>query len=223
MLPSNATRIGGIASFDYDIRSQSTVSLAESEPIPNSVTLSNGEVVHGIDRVILATGYHCSFPFLPQLHRDDLRPEDADETCLVTDGTQMHNLYLDLFYIPSPSLVFIGVPYFTATFTLFEFQAIAVAKIFAGIAELPSTAEMLQEYQDRVKAKGVGKAFHSLLGKGREVAYVNTLVELVNRGISGRGVVEKEKMVGHSEKWHAARAAFERRFEAVPWAARKAE
>jgi len=125
----------------------------------------------------------------------------------------MHNLYLDIFYIPDPSLVFIGVPYFSATFSLFEFQAIAVARLLSGKANLPPEPEMKKEYEERIREKGVGKVFHSLLGQGREVAYVNTLVELVNRGIDGNGVAEQEKMKGHSENWHAARKEFERKMQ----------
>lgn len=217
ILPLNATRIGGISRFNVDINPESAIPISQKDPIPGSVTLGNGEVFSDFDRVILATGYHCSFPFLPHLHRDDLRPEDADHNCLVTDGSQMHNLYLDIFYIPNPSLAFIGVPYFSATFSLFEFQAMAIARIFGAKAELPSEEDMRREHDNRVKLKGVGKAFHSLLGQGREVAYVDTLVALVNKGINGKAIAEKNKMTGHSEKWHAARKIFEKRFELASW------
>ncbi len=143
--------LGGIASFNFEIDRPSAGPISDAGPIPNSVTLVKGQVFHGLDRVILATDYHCSFPFLPHLHRDDLRPEEADETCLVTDGTRMHNVYFDIFNILNQSLAFISVPYFGATFSLFEFQAMAVAQIFTEKAELPTEEEMKREYEDRVK------------------------------------------------------------------------
>jgi ACS family pantothenate transporter-like MFS transporter len=210
MLPENARRVAAVSSYDLPSGSSSTY-LGDTEPIPSTVTLANGEILRNIDRVVLATGYHCSFPFLPQLHRDDLSPETATDTVLVTDGTQMHNLHLDIFYIPDPSLAFVGVPYFTATFSLFDFQAIALARIFAGKAELPREEEMRAEYRERVKAKGHGKAFHSLLGQGKEIGYVDSLVEIVNAGVDGKGVPEEEKMTGHSRKWLAGRKIFEER------------
>lgn len=109
----------------------------------------------------------------------------------------MHNLHLDIFYIPDPTLAFVGVPFYTATFTLFEFQAIAVSRVFSGKASLPTEAEMRKIYEDRKAKKGFGRAFHSL--KGEEIEYVNGLVEWVNRDGARLGGVERVQ--GHSDRW----------------------
>ena len=151
--------------------------------------------------MIICTGYVTSYPFLPQFHRDRLSPEQADSTCLVTDGTQVHNLYKDIFYIPDPTLAFIGKPYFTATFTLFEFQAIALAAVYAGLVDMPSVEEMRVEYEERVHRKGVGKSFHSL--RGEEVEYVRELVEWVNSRSEER---QFEPIQGHTKEWLEAYA-----------------
>jgi hypothetical protein len=185
MLPPFAERVADIASF----------TLPTSPAIsPDPVTLIDGRILTGIDQVVLCTGYHMTVPFLPSLHNDFLAPEQADDKVLVTDGTQFHNLHKDIFYIPDPTLAFVGVPFFTATFTLFEMQAILVSKIFSGQAWMPSQTEMRKEYNERLEKKGHGRPFHSLLGI--EIPYVAGLVEWVNSQIPITGGT---KMEGHTE------------------------
>lgn len=135
-------------------------------------------------------------PFLPQFTNGNLSITEPDNSVLVTDGTQVHNLHRDIFYIPDPTLAFVGIPFYTATFTLFEFQAIAVAAFLSGRARLPSTEELRTEYQDKVAAKGYGRSFHSL--KGEEVEYVQGLVDWVNAGRESQGLSLIE---GHTPQW----------------------
>ncbi|TVY19863.1 Flavin-containing monooxygenase ustF2 [Lachnellula arida] len=195
MLPPSVKRIAEIKSFDVDRHSGP---ILDNEAIPNTITLVNGQVLSGIDRVIICTGYHCAFPFLSPYHRDSIPASEADETALVTDGTQMHNLHKDIFYIPDPTLAFIGVPYHIATFSLFDFQAIAVAAVFSGKANTPSEEEMRAEYIEKLGQKGSGRAFHSL--KGRDAEYVDELLAWINPGIVAAGGKAVE---GHTEEWKA--------------------
>jgi hypothetical protein len=177
--------VAGIASFDIP-----------SDKHPGTITLVDGTVLHDIDQVVICTGYLFSLPFLLELH-DDLTPrEKASDTILVTDGTQLHNLHKDIFYIPDPTLAFVGVPAYTATFTFFEFQAIAVAAVFSGRAWLPSKDEMRTQYEEKVKLKGFGRSFHS--EKDSEVQYVKELLEWINGQAEVTG---GEKYQGHSEEW----------------------
>lgn len=198
MLPENATRIGEIASFDVNINLQ--IKLENGQSIPSTITLVNGDILRDIDRVLLCTGYHCSFPFLKEYHRDSVSVEDADSTVLVTDGTQMHNLHKDIFYIPDPTLAFVGVPYYTATFTLFEFQAMVLARVFAGKAQLPAEEDMKTEYRYRLMKKGTGKSFHSL--RDEEVEYVDDLLAWVNN--DGK-LLGEPCLEGHTKQWRVAR------------------
>jgi hypothetical protein len=207
MLPPRATRISGIASFNLQ---QQNGPILEGEAIPGTVTLVNGQVISNIDRVIICTGYHCTFPFLAEYHRDSVPPPEADETALVTDGTQMHNLHKDIFYIPDPTLAFIGVPYHIATFSLFDFQAIAVAAAFSGKAPLPNEEDMRAEYNRKVQEKGFGRAFHSL--KGKDVDYVNELLAWINPGIVAAG---GEPVEGHSKEWKAQYQILREKFKAL--------
>jgi hypothetical protein len=147
----------------------------------------------------LATGYITSYPFLPQLHSDDAPITEAGEVLLVTsDGGMAHNLHRDIFYINDPTLAFVGVPYYVATFSLFDFQAQAVARVFAGKARLPTREEMRREYEKRVEEKGLGRGFHSLHGAGLEVRYVQELVDWVNAHGAELG---EPPMLPHSEEW----------------------
>ena len=140
-----------------------------------------------------------TLPFLRQYHSDNTPVDQADSTVLVTNGTQVHNLHKDIFYIPDPTLIFIGIPFFTATFSLFEFQAIVVASVLTGKASLPTGEEMKREYRQRLQEKGTGTMFHSL--KDREVEYVNELLGWVNRDGARVGAQPVE---GHTKAWHTA-------------------
>ncbi|TAQ91422.1 hypothetical protein B7494_g135 [Chlorociboria aeruginascens] len=186
-LPEHTERVGEVASFEIP---------SSPESSPGAITLVDGRVLHGIERVVLATGYHITYPFLRQYHNDSTAVQDADETVLVTEGIQVHNLHRDIFYIPDPTLAFIGAPYYIATFSFFEYQAILVAAVFSGRAWLPSKAEMQKEYRDKVAKKGYGRTFHSL--KDEEIEYVKDLVGWVN---SHARVTEGPVYEPHSEAW----------------------
>jgi cation diffusion facilitator CzcD-associated flavoprotein CzcO len=199
MLPENGYRVDEVVSYDAPEPSQRS-SLSDSGAIPATVTLKSGQKLCDIHHVILCTGYHLTLPFLSHLHSDTTAAEAADKNVLVTDGTQFHNLHKDIFYISDPTLAFVGVPFFTATFTLFEFQAMVVAKVFSGQAKLPSEKAMRLEYRNRVATKGYGKAFHSL--RDREAEYVEELLAWINHDLEQAG---KQRLLGHTPTWHAAR------------------
>lgn len=192
MLPDNGSRIGGISSFD----TLKCTDLESDRSIPATVTLVSGQRLCNIHSVIVCAGYHVSLPFAKQYHADGVKPENADEQVIVTDGVMTHNLHKDIFHIQDPTLAFIGVPYHVATFSLYAFQAAALAQVFAGNAPLPSSEEMRKEYNDRIREKGVGRGFHSLRETGAEVRYVNDLCLLVNRGREGEPMMQ-----GHTETW----------------------
>lgn len=188
-LPENASRVEEVVQFEF-------LSAGETDGthLPFVARLRSGSTLHGIDRIVLCTGYQMVLPFLPQYN--DNRSAFANDSMLITDGTQIHNLHRDIFYIPDPTLAFVGIPFYTATFTLFEFQAIAVAALFSKTARLPSEADMRSEYQDRVAAKGLGRSFHSL--KGDEENYVKAIIQWVNSGRVSQGLVPVE---GHTDSW----------------------
>ena len=193
-----AQRVGEVSHFAVDDGEMSRKPLSSGEPIPFRIHFKDGTALSSIHSVILCTGYHCTVPFLPDLHDDEMPIHEASSspTILVTDGTQYHNLHKDIFYIPDPTLAFVGIPYYTATFTLFEFQAMAVAALFAGHADLPSEIEMRAEYMERVARKGYGRGFHSL--KDRDVEYADEILGWVNdEGAKGG----RSPIHGHTEEF----------------------
>lgn len=210
LLPANSERVGGLAAFKLDEGKALTPplegegglgeegGLEADAPIPGTVHLRDGRILDGLHQVIVASGYQTTYPFLRGLESDVIGVDEADERIIITaDKCVTHNLHKDIFYIPDPSLSFIGVPYYTSTFSMFDFQAEVVARVYAGLAALPSEDAMRGEYKMR-KAKGdKGKVFHSLIQN--QVPYMDDILEWVNRGVEERGV---ERMKGVDEDWY---------------------
>ena len=197
LMPESTIRIGPIDEFR--LSSPTPSPLTEGTPIPGTILLTSGDTLHDIHTVIFATGYITSYPFLPHLHSDTTSLDAAPGDILITsDGDMVHNLHKDIFYIPDPTLAFIGVPYHAAAFTLFGFQAQVLARVFAGKARLPGREEMVEEYERKVGEKGRGRGFHSLAGPGAEVAYVRELVEWANADGEARG---EPRIEPHTDEW----------------------
>jgi MFS transporter, ACS family, pantothenate transporter len=203
LLPENAVRVEEVASFELNDVSSTAGNSTEERSLPVTVHLKSDDgqrSITDIDYIIICTGYHITLPFLVQFHEDETIPTDASDTVLVTDGRQIHNLHKDIFYIPDATLSFIGVPFYTATFSLFEFQAVTLAAVYSGVAQLPSGSNMKEEYLAKVQKKGIGRHFHSL--KDEEEFYVKELLEWVNFFRTKYGLPSVE---GHTETWFGAR------------------
>ncbi|KAK0711704.1 hypothetical protein B0H67DRAFT_299726 [Lasiosphaeris hirsuta] len=201
LLPKSTIRIGEVDRFvlNDSLVEGDEQQLGDDTPLPGSIVLKDGTVLQDIHHVVIAVGYITSYPFLPHLQSDTVAPADAGPELLVTsDGNMAHNLHKDIFYIPDPTLAFIGVPYHAVTFALFDFQAKVLARVFSGRAFLPARADMVEEYQAKVKDRGVGRKFHSLAETGREVGYVKDLVDWVNRDGEPLG---EPRIAGHEEEW----------------------
>lgn len=198
MLPPSTEHIGGIERFELDPETETTVEKSEG-PIQGKIVLANGDVVKDVDYVVLATGYLTSYPFLKQFHGDTTDIDAVTPDILVTsEGNMVHHLFQDIFYIEDPSLSFIGVPYYTATFSLFDFQAQALARVLSGKTKLPSREILRKDYEKRVAATGRGRGFHSLAEDGAEPEYIKQLFAWAN----GNLVDEKtEPLQGHTEQW----------------------
>ena len=198
MLPESTIRVGPIEEFQPVGRCNED-NLLPHQHIPGQILLQDGQILQDIHAIVLATGYITSYPFLSHLHSDDTALDEADHNMLITsEGEMVHNLHKDIFYIPNPTLAFMGVPYHAATFTLFGFQAQVLARVFSGKARLPSRAEMVHEYKKKVDEKGRGRPFHSLAGPGAEVGYVREMVEWVNRDGETLG---EPRVAAYAEEW----------------------
>jgi cation diffusion facilitator CzcD-associated flavoprotein CzcO len=193
MLPEKAVRVSGVKAFHLE---EAPERLKPEQCIPGFVELENGDMLR-VDNVILGTGYITSYPFLPHLHDDKKAAHEAGTNTLVTEeGNMAHNLHKDIFWISDPSLAFVGVPYHISTFSFFEFQAQIVARVFAGLATLPTETKMREAYERRLLSRGLGREFHSLRAEGEELAYVADLVDWANEDAEITGA---PLMVGHTE------------------------
>lgn len=67
----------------------------------NSVTCRDGVKYEDIDLVMYGTGYKYAFPFLD---------EDDDIVQVRTDGRYFGPLYLHMFAVDHPEVMFIGLP-----------------------------------------------------------------------------------------------------------------
>ncbi|KAK7923735.1 hypothetical protein PG985_007806 [Apiospora marii] len=125
--------------------------LDDRSPIPGKVVLRDGRILDDIHHILFATGYLASFPFLdPVLQHPGMEPRDADETVIVTaEARTVHNLHEDIFYIPDPSLAFVGISLYVSSFSMFDVQAQVLAAVWAGRARLPSLAAMREEQRRR--------------------------------------------------------------------------
>ena len=206
MLPKNGIRVNEISHLEIHNHGDG---LSDDEPLPLAIHFENGQSLHGIDMIMLCTGYHITFPYLEAYHSDETPLQEADENILITDGTQVHNLHKDIFYIPDPTLLFVGLPHYTFTFSVFDFQAIVVAQVLSGTVPLPTAAEMRLEYNAKVEKVGLGKVFHSI--RGTEEKYVDDLLVWVN---TSRAAQELVPIKGFSPRWYEAKEALRQKYRA---------
>ena len=185
-IPENCHRVAEIGSFGTLSKSNENVTTTEGH-LPGRVTLKDG------------TGYHFAYPFLPELHADDESADVDVSQVLVTNGSCTLNLHKDMFYIPDPTLAFVGISQFIATFSFFEFQAMFIASVFSGKASLPKQEELRRIYEKRLAEKGDTRLMNGR--QDEEVSYVNDLVAQINMSNPTKPVD------GFSAKWHAARDA----------------
>lgn len=175
--------------------------LDDDSPVPGKTRLQDGRVLEDIHHVLIATGYITTFPFLgPSLEQPDTAPPDADETVVTTaDGRTVHNLHEDIFYIPDPSLAFIGVSHFASTFPLYDFQAQVLAAVFSGKVRLPPGDEMRAVQKRRKDHVLPGTIVNSIFLLDDFV--IGRLMRWANSDLEAGG---HEPLLGPDRKWWGA-------------------
>ncbi|KUI61323.1 Thiol-specific monooxygenase [Cytospora mali] len=203
-LPANSERVSGLDAFKLDEGKGVDGSETPGAPIQGTVHLTDGRILSDIHHVIIASGYQTTYPFLKGLESDSIPVDDADDKIIITaDKCVTHNLHKDIFYIPDPTLTFVGVPYYTSTFSMFDFQAEVVARVYADLARLPSEEVMKAEHAARKSQGEKGKAFHSLIRN--QVTYMDDILSWVNDGIEEKGL---DRMRGVDDEWYRAHEDF---------------
>lgn len=142
-----------------------------------SVTLVNGDTVKDIDSIVFCTGYLYSLPFLQKYNPS------------LTDGYQVKDLYLQIFNVEDPSLVFIALQKDVVPMPLSEAQAAVVARVFSGRYELPNEEKRKEAYEKELELKGPGKQFHSMKTP-LDIEYIGMLYDLIDKaGLTNEGLV----------------------------------
>ncbi|KAF8654311.1 hypothetical protein AX16_003538 [Volvariella volvacea WC 439] len=155
------------------------------------IELTNGTIITGVDKIIFATGYRYSFPFLRNYHNSSIpRDRDAPRSDLqpiVTDGTHLRALHLDLFYIPDPTLAFVDMSVGIQSFMWAEYLSLALAKVWSRRAYIPDTEELWRLYDERVRVfGGYGENFQTL-AFGRDKDLLRYFVGWLNTAASKYG------------------------------------
>lgn len=144
-----------------------------------SVTTADHQVISDIDSVVFCTGYLFSMPFM-----DKVLPD-----LLAKDGSTVNDLFLQMFYIPDPSLVLIGLPADIVPMPLCESQAAVVARYFSGRLELPLKQDMERSRRQDLIENGTGRKIH-VLTTPKDVQYIYKLQAWIDKeGLRSPGLI----------------------------------
>ncbi len=113
-----------------------------------TIEFEDGSTVENFDKLIFATGYRLSYPFL--------NPDP------VTPQNRLAGFYQHIWNIEDPSLAVIGQVKAGLSFRVFEYQAIAVARFLAGRSQLPSKEARHDWEVKRLLYKGYSNNFHEI-------------------------------------------------------------
>ncbi|KAK6202698.1 flavin-containing monooxygenase [Scheffersomyces amazonensis] len=153
--------------------------ITEYQILPNNegfkVLFEDGSELVNPDRVIYATGYAFSFPYLNRLTNNGI----------VKDGRIIPQLYQHTFLVNDPLISFVGVPIDGVSFRVFEYQAITVSRYFSGKIALPSRSEQVDWISKRLDEKGITRAYHTI-GVVDALSYMHGLVKI--------GEIQQEKL-----------------------------
>lgn len=144
----------------------------------DGTTLARDEV----DRIVYATGYKLSLPFWNAQANGRALFDYAANRMI---GNFQHTFVRDY-----PTLAIIGLPR-TLTFRSFEYQGIAIARVWAGRAKLPPEAQQQRWEQERAQRCGKdGTKFHDVTWESGEAGvflnYLFTLAGLPQLDGAGR-------------------------------------
>jgi hypothetical protein len=168
------------------------------------ITFADGSVLDYIDHIIYATGYRPSYPFWNEAANGGQGLYDYEH------GKLFGN-YLHTFFQRHPTLAIVGLPR-VLSFRSYEYQAIAIARLWAGRSRtgLPPLSEQERWERDRERCtREKGQRFHDIeWDTGETEAWLTALSEIAGLGtIRGDGrlppVLSKELIwaVKHVRKY----------------------
>ncbi|KAF2638802.1 FAD/NAD(P)-binding domain-containing protein [Massarina eburnea CBS 473.64] len=140
--------------------------IREYDATTGAIIFDDGSVLTDIDAIIYCTGYKPSFPFW--------NSKNNGVTLFDYDKNRLHGFYQHTFSHSFPnSLAIVGVPR-VLTFRSFEYQAVALARLFSGrnAKPLPSVAEMVKWERERAElVERERRGFHTILWDNGETTH----------------------------------------------------
>lgn len=122
--------------------------LIDEKYIEPTVEFDDGSI-KSFDHIILSTGYHYHFPFLPKSKNYiKIYNENYNSSSPIN---KIGNLYLYTFSTIDNSLATVGIPTIGLMFHAMEYSAAAIAGVFSGIKKLPSINEQIKWDNKRTK------------------------------------------------------------------------
>ncbi|KAF1955038.1 FAD/NAD(P)-binding domain-containing protein [Byssothecium circinans] len=146
----------------------------EYDAVTGAIVFEDGSVLDDIDAVIYCTGYKPSYPFW-NAKANGGPLYDYDEN-------RLRGFYQHTFSRAFPnSIAVVGIPR-VLTFRSFEYQAVALARLFSGrnAKPLPPAVEMEAWEKERAEmVKREGRGFHTILwDDGETIEWFRYLYEL---------------------------------------------
>ena len=159
--------------------------ISEYVPSTGRIIFADGSYLDDIDTVIYCTGYQVSFPFW--------NAETNGRELWDYEQGKLINGYWHTFFRDFESLAIVGMPR-TLTFRSFEYQGIALARLWSGrsSAGLPGFEEQERWERERVvKTREKGRRFHDIpWDDGETFEWLGGLF-----GIAGLGTLKGEGRV----------------------------
>ncbi|KAL4879645.1 hypothetical protein BJY04DRAFT_193314 [Aspergillus karnatakaensis] len=135
----------GDEAFEHPlIERRPPISRIDSANGTRTVHFEDGSSVSDVDHLIFGTGFTWTLPFLQNI---EIR------------NNRVPGLYLHVFHESDDSLVFLGAVGAGLTFKLFEWQAVAAARVLAGKSTLPPLSTRQKWESDRIAARGDAAGF----------------------------------------------------------------
>ena len=135
-----------------------------------TVAFEDGSQLPEVDHIIFGTGYSWTMHFYPEM---PIR------------NNRIPGLYMHIFPLSEPEMVFVGAVAAGFTFKVFEWQAVLAARYLAGRVQLPPIAERTKWEEDRIEEKGDGVPFTALYPHFEE--YFEAVRKLAGEPHKGKG------------------------------------
>ncbi|CAG8567983.1 4001_t:CDS:2 [Paraglomus occultum] len=171
----------------------------EKKSVPyGQVEFIDGTVIN-VHRIIFATGFMYSYPFLHGIEIGK-HGDVSKERILVTSGKRVYNLYKQVFYIPNPTLAFVALPLKISPPALSQTQALLISHVYASRIQLPFLTSMRKEYNSTsIDAMFTTPRDYHEFGAVKASQYIREILELVNSCKDEEAGEKKEILV--FENW----------------------